>query len=157
LVVAAVLSFVVFNRILRVNFFVATLRFSHWLAIIGTIGIAVAIPLFTIAKRRSHPNWTRITRFHIFGNLIFFTLILFHFSTQMARPLSNFPEIGTGLAMFIALGAEIVSGFAQRFRSQRPIYKKIVNPVSIRFLHASLVMVFYLVIVFHVLNGLGIL
>jgi p-aminobenzoyl-glutamate transporter AbgT len=58
--------------------------------------------------------------------------------------------------MTIAMTLQIISGFTQRFRSRRPIYKKLVNPAVNKFFHASLVMVFYLVIVFHVLHGLGI-
>ncbi len=155
-IVAFALSVVVYGRILRVNFFVADLRFSHWLGIIGTIGIAIATPLFTLLKHRYPVNWVRITRFHIFGNLIFFTLILFHFATQIARPPTAFPELGSGLAMMIAMSLQIISGFTQRFRSQRPFYKKLLHPATNKFVHASLVMVFYLIIIFHVLHGLGI-
>ena len=156
-IIAVILSVLVYDRILRVNFFVGTLRFSHWLSIIGTIGIAVATPLFTLLKRAYPVNWTRITRFHIFGNLIFFTLIAFHFATQIARPLSNFPELGSGIAMFLAMSLQIISGFTQRFRSQRTSYTKLINPQTNRFLHASLVMVFYFAILLHVLHGLGII
>ncbi len=155
-IVAIILAIVVYGGILRLNFFVADLRFSHWLGIAGTIGIAIATPMFTLLKHRYPVNWVRITRFHIFSNLIFFTLILFHFATQIARPLTAFPELGSGLAMMIAMTLQIISGFTQRFRSQRRFYKKLINPAANKFFHASLVMVFYLVIVFHVLHGLGI-
>jgi uncharacterized membrane protein YciS (DUF1049 family) len=155
-IIAVVLSFVTYNRMIRVNFFMGNLRFSHWLAIIGTIGIAIATPLFTLLKRSNHYSWTKITRFHIFSNLIFFALITFHFATQVARPPSNFPELGSGIAMFIAMSLQIISGFTQRFRSQGTIYKKLINPKANKFFHASLVMVFYAVIAFHVLHGLGI-
>ncbi|HSV50358.1 MAG TPA: hypothetical protein VLH35_08570 [Candidatus Acidoferrales bacterium] len=155
LIVALILSIVVYGRILRVNFFVANLRFSHWLGIAGTIGVAIATPLFTILKHKYPLNWTKITRFHIFGNLLFFTLILFHFSTQIARPSTAFPELGSGLAMMIAMILQIALGFTQRFRSRQTFFKKFFKQETNRFLHASLVMVFYLVIVLHVLHGLG--
>ena len=155
-IITVVLSFVTYDRIIHVNFFIGTLRFSHWLSIIGTMGIAIATPSFTILKHRYPANWTKITRFHIFGNLIFFALICFHFATQVARPLSNFPELGSGLAMFIAMSLQIISGFTQRFRSQRRFYNEAINPKTNKFVHASLVMVFYLIIVFHFLHGLGI-
>lgn len=155
-IIAVILSVLVYDRILRVNFFVGTLRFSHWLSIIGTIGIAIATPLFTLLKHR-FLSWKNITRFHIFGNLIFFTLITFHFATQIARPLSNFPELGSGIAMFLAMSLQIILGFTQRFRSQRRLFEKLVNLQTNRFLHASLVMVFYFAILLHVLHGLGII
>jgi hypothetical protein len=156
-VVAAVFSFLTYNHTLGLSFLVGPLRFSHWLSIIGTIGIAVATPLFTIIKRSFLTYYTRITRFHIFGNLIFFGLVALHFSAQMGRSATSFPELGTGLAMFIAMGLQIMLGFTQRFRSQRNLYKKVVNPRTNQFLHASLVMVFYAVILFHVLHGFSII
>ena len=154
-IVAIILSIVVYGRILRVNFLVADLRFSHWLGIIGTIGVAIATPLYTVLKHRYPVNYTRNTRFHIFGNLIFFTIILFHFATQIARPATAFPELGSGLAMMIAMILQIIFGFTQRFRSQGEFFKRTLKIQTNRFLHASLVMVFYLVIIFHVLHGFG--
>jgi hypothetical protein len=154
-VAGVVLSFLVYDRVLRVNFFVGTLRFSHWLSIIGTIGIAVATPLFTLLKNSSYSTYLRMLRIHIFGNLVFFTFILFHFATQIARPATNFPELGSGLALLIAMSIQVASGFTQRFRSSRPLYKRMFNPKTNKFVHASLVMVFYFAIIFHVLHGFG--
>ena len=156
-IVAVVLSVVVYQRILRVNFFVWDMRFSHLLSITGTIGIAVATPMFTLLKRFRPASWPKITRFHIFGNLVFFTLIVFHFATQVARPPTNFPNLGTGLAMFVAMGLQIAFGFTQRFVSQGRLNNRLFNAKTIKFVHASLVMVFYLIILFHVLHGLRII
>jgi hypothetical protein len=156
-IVTIILAFVTYDRIISINFFIGTLRFSHWLSIIGTIGIAIATPLFTLLKHFTPVNYKRLIRFHIFGNLIFFTLITFHFATQIARPPANFPDLGTGFAMFLAMTLQIILGFTQRFRSQRKLYNKVINPATNKFIHASLVMVFYLVIMFHVLHGLGII
>jgi hypothetical protein len=156
-IIAVVFSLLTYNHTILLSFLVGPLRFSHWLSIIGTIGIAVATPMFTILKRSFLPSYTKITRFHIFGNLIFFTLVTLHFSAQMARSATSFPELGTGLAMFIAMGAQIILGFTQRFRSQRELYKKLINPRTNQFVHASLVMVFYAVILFHVLHGFQII
>ena len=64
-VVAAVFSFLTYNHTLGLSFLVGPLCFSHWLSIIGTIGIAVATPLFTIIKRSFLTYYTRITRFFI--------------------------------------------------------------------------------------------
>jgi hypothetical protein len=156
-IVAGVFSFLTYNHTMGLSFLVGPLRFSHWLSIIGTIGIAVATPSYVIFKRSFLTYYTKITRFHIIGNLIFFTLVALHFSAQMGRSATNFPEIGTGLAMFIAMAAQITLGFTQRFRSQRRLYKKLFNPKTNQFIHASLVMVFYAVILFHVLHGFNII
>lgn len=155
-IVIVILSFLTYNRTVILNFFVGPYRFSHWLSIIGTIYIAIANPLFVIFKRSFHANWPRLIRFHMFGNLMFFALISLHFAAQTGRPATNYPELGTGLAMFIAMALQVASGFTQRFRSQRPTFKKLFNAKTNKFIHASLVMAFYIVILFHVLHGLGI-
>jgi hypothetical protein len=129
-IIAVVFSLLIYNHTIRLSLLVGPFRFSHWLSIIGTIGIAVATPLFTIFKRSFLPSYIKIVRFHIFG---------------------------TGLAMFIAMSLQIILGFTQRFRSQRLLYKKLINPRANRFIHAGLVMVFYTVILFHVLHGLEII
>lgn len=134
------------------SFLVGPLRFSHWLSIIGTIYIAIATPAFVILKR-SHPQKMRnLYRFHIFGNLAFFTLISIHFASQMGRPATAFPDLGTGLAMYIAMALQVASGFTQRFR-----FTNRINLKTNMFVHSSLVMVFYIVIVFHALHGFGFL
>ena len=156
-IATVILAFVTYDRIIRINFFVLDLRFSHWLCIIGTIGIAVATPLFTLLKHKTPVNYKRIIRFHVFGNLIFFMLITLHFFTQIARPAANFPDIGSGLAMYLAMSLQILLGFTQRFRSQRTLYNKLFNPMTNKFVHAALVMVFYLVILLHVLHGFRII
>jgi hypothetical protein len=154
-IIIVVLSFATYSRILGLSFFEGPYRFSHWLTIIGSIYIAIATPVFAVLKRSPHPNLNRLYRFHIFGNLIFFGLITLHFASQISRSATSFPELGTGLALFIAMSLQVASGFTQRFRSQNPWYKKIFNVQGNRFFHASLIVVFYIVIIFHVLHGLG--
>ncbi len=61
MLVAVVLSAVVYSRIFAVNMSILNMRFSHMLSIIGTIGIAVATPLFTLMKRSYPASWTKIT------------------------------------------------------------------------------------------------
>ena len=157
ILVAIALSVVVYDHLLSVNMIILNMRFSHMLSIIGTIGIAIATPMFTLMKRSYPASWMKITRFHIFGNLAFFTLIVYHFSSQMARSSSSFPDLGTGLAMFVAMSLQIGFGFAQRFGSQRSIGDRTINLKTVKFIHASLVMVFYLIILIHVLHGFKII
>jgi hypothetical protein len=75
----------------------------------------------------------------------------------MARSSSNFPDLGTGLAMFGAMSLQIVFGFTQRFASQRKMGDRGINLKTVKFIHASLIMVFYLIILIHVLHGFGII
>lgn len=150
-VIAASFSVATYMRWMGMNFFIGQFRFSHWLTIIGTSYIAIATPSFVVLKR-FYPQKTRgLFRFHIFGNLAFFSLISIHFASQIGRPATSFPELGTGLAMYIALALQLASGFTQRFA-----FTKRINLKTNKFIHASLAMVFYTVILFHALHGLGI-
>ena len=151
-IVTALLMVAAFMHWINVSFFVGPLRFSHWLAIIGTIYIAIATPAFVLLKRYYPEKYKGLLSYHIFGNLLFFSLISIHFAGQLGRSTAFFPSLGTGLALYIALTLEVISGFAERF----PLIKQIDHKTN-QFIHASLVMVFYLVIIFHVLITLGIL
>ena len=150
IIVAASFSIIVYLHWVGIGFFIGQFRLSHWLTIIGSSYIAIATPIFIILMR-IYPQKTMILfRFHIFGNLVLFAFILIHFASQMGRPATNFPDLGTGLAMFIAMGLQVTSGFTQRFI---PITR---SPKTLKFIHASLIIIFYAVILFHVLHGLGI-
>ena len=80
----------------------------------------------------------------------FFDLDSFCWSTRQVSSILS--SLGTGLALYIALTLEVISGFAERF----PLIKQIDHKTN-QFVHASLVMVFFLVIIFHVLITWGIL
>ncbi len=151
-IVTAVFMVAAFAHWINVSFFVGPLRLSHWLAIIGTSYIAIDTTAFVILKRHYPEKFKGLLRYHIFGNLLFFTLISIHFAAQVGRPSAFYPTLATGLAIYIAMTIEVISGFAERF----PLIKQI-NHKTNQFIHASLVMVFFLVIIIHVLDVLGIL
>jgi len=151
-IVAASFMIAAYLHWINVSFFVGPLRFTHWLAIIGTSYIAIDTPAFVILKRFYPEKFKGLLRYHIFGNLLFFSLISIHFAAQIGRPVAFYPTLGTGLAIYIAMTLEVISGFAERF----PLIKQIDHKTN-QFIHASLVMVFFLVIIFHVLTALGIL
>jgi hypothetical protein len=151
-IVAALLMLSTYMHWIITSFFVGPLRFSHWLAIIGTSYIAIDTPAFVVLKRFYPEKFKGLLRYHIFGNLLFFTLISIHFAAQVSRPAAFYPTLATGLAIYIAMTIEVISGFAERF----PLIKQIDHKTN-QFIHASLVMVFFLVIVIHVLDVLGIL
>jgi len=151
-IITALVMVAAFLNWINVSFFVGPLRFSHWLAIIGTSYIAIGTPAFVVFKRYYPEKYKGLLRYHIFGNLLFFSLVSIHFSGQLGRSVLSFPSLGTGLAIYISMTLEVISGFAERF----PLIKQIDHKAN-KFIHASLVMVFFLVIVFHVLITLGIL
>ena len=150
--VAASLSVAAYMHWIGMSFLIGPYRFTHWLTIIGTSYIAIATPAFVILKRSYPKRIKGLFRFHIFGNFLFFTLISIHFASQIGRPATAFPELGTGLALYIAMALQVASGFTQRF-----MFTKRINLKTNKFIHASLVMPFYIVILFHVLHGFGII
>jgi len=149
-IIVVLLTVATYVHWIDTNFFVGPFYFNHWLTIIGTSYIAIGTPTFVLL-RRFYPQKMRILlRFHMFGNLLFFTLITVHVAGQTSRSLADYPSLGLGLAMFVALTLEVISGFAERF----PFIPQISQKTN-KFIHASLIMVFYLVIGFHVLHVLG--
>jgi uncharacterized membrane protein YidH (DUF202 family) len=71
-IVTALLMAAAFLHWINVSFFVGPLRFSHWLAIIGTSYIAIDTPAFVVLKRYYPEKYKGLVRYHIFGNLLFF-------------------------------------------------------------------------------------
>ncbi len=145
------LSTATYLHLTPTNFFIGPLRFTHWLAIIGTIYIAVATPSFIFMKHFYPKKMMGLFRFHMFGNLLFFGLISIHFSTQVSRPDFVFLDSGMGLALYLAMALQVMTGFTQRFRFKSANFNLKTN----RFLHASLIMPFYIIIILHALHGLG--
>jgi hypothetical protein len=152
IVITALFMTATYLRWIGTSFFIGPLRFSHWLTVIGTSYIAIATPAFVLLKRFYPEKIRRYLRLHIFGNLLFFILISMHFAAQVGRPLTAYPPLGMGSAMYLAMTLEIISGFAERF----PLIRQISHKTN-KFIHASLVLVFYLVIGFHALDVLGFL
>jgi hypothetical protein len=146
-----VLIALTYMHVVRFNSVVDDYRLSHWFSIAGSIYIAVASPIFVFLKRKFRGNYPNLVRFHMFGNLVFFILIAIHFTSQIARPAASYPELGTGVALFVAMSLQVASGFTQKFKTQ----KISINAKANRLIHGGLIAVFYLVIVFHVLHGLG--
>ena len=79
-----------------------------------------------------------------------FLLISLHFAGQVGRP--TLPEFGTGLALYIAMVLQVATGLAYRFNE-----KRFLKPMTNRFLHVGLALVFYIVIIIHILHGLNII
>ena len=134
------------------GFFVGPFRASHWLVIIGSTYIAVATPTFSILKRRFKARYESLIKFHVIGNLSAVLLVTIHFMNQVTRSASNYPQLGTGLAMYIVMLLLVASGFAYRFR----IFPRL-NIGTNRSAHVSVALSFYIIIAIHVLHGLGFL
>jgi len=131
---------------------IGSFRFNHWLVWVGALYIAFAVPVYALLKRRYAVGLRKLLGFHVFGNLTAFVLIAIHFSNQISRPAAFYPDLGTGLTMFVAMLLLVATGFSHRFGVVRRV-----SPQTHRLVHIGLALSFYLIIGIHILHGLGFL
>ena len=82
------------------------------------------------------------------GNLLAFMLVSLHFFQMTPR--------GTGEALFIASSVLIVTGFISRFQILKTIGKyNLIKPHINRFIHISVTLTFYIVIIVHIILHFG--
>lgn len=139
-------------RWFQLNFFVGPFRVTHWFVWIGTFYVAFATPAYYALKRRYLRRLVTFIKIHMLGNLFAFMLISIHFAQQVGRPPQFYPDLGTGLALYVVMVVLVGSGFLHRFRIIRSV-----RPHLNRFLHTSITMSFYLIIIVHTLQGLELL
>jgi hypothetical protein len=152
LVIAVViLSIGNYSRWWSLHFYVGPEYFHHWLSFIGAGYIAIFTPIYALAKRRSPQRFGTLLKVHVFGNLVAFLLISMHFTQHMGRPPQFAPTLGTGLTLYIIVALMVITGYMQRFRLAGRFLR------TWRFVHVSLSVSFYIVLVVHVLHNLGVL
>lgn len=153
LIVLAVFFFVVaYLDWIDFGVVIGAYRFNHWLVWVGALYIAFAVPVYAFLKRRYSAGLRKWLGLHVFGNLSAFVLISIHFSSQVSRPAAFYPDLGTGLAMFISMVFLVATGFSHRFG----VVKRL-NPQTHRLIHVGLALSFYLIIGIHILHGIGFL
>jgi len=134
------------------GFFVGPFRASHWFVWIGALYIAFAVPIIAVSKRRFPNKFAALFRVHVFGNLAAFLLISLHFVGQITRSATSYPELGTGLALYIIMILLVATGFTHRFQLIPRIKAQ-----TRKFVHVALSFSFYIIIGIHILHGLGFL
>lgn len=121
----------------------------HWMSIIGATYIAIVVPIQRYKWGKDPQKRRTLVPFHIYGNLIAVGLVTVHFSQQLSRPAEAFPDLGTGLALYVTLFLLVLTGIFMRFGIDRSRYR------WWKYVHGGVTSAFYIVIVFHVLHGLG--
>jgi hypothetical protein len=140
------------QRVFFIGFYVGPFRLSHWLVWIGTLYIAFTVPIIALLKQRYPTHYMTLFRIHVFGNLIAFLLISLHFLAQISRPTAVFPQLGTGLALYVDMILLVGTGFTHRFELIPQIKSQ-----TRKFIHVGLAFSFYIIIVIHILHGLNII
>jgi hypothetical protein len=154
LLVAAIIAICIANYLGllgSLHFTIGPFFSHHWMSIIGATYIAVVVPIQRYLWSRDPERRHGLVTFHIYGNLIAVGLITVHFSQQLSRPAEFFPDLGTGLALYVTLVVLVVTGIFMRFGIGRSRYR------WWRYLHGGVTTAFYIVVVFHTLHGLGLI
>ena len=148
LLFTVIFSAVAFVNWIRLSFFVGDLFFVHWVSIVATTFIAVMVPVYYILKRKSPRHIKMLLRIHVFGNLLAFLLISIHFAQNTGRLVGFISRLGDGLALFLVLSIIVSTGLIEKFGAKLKLIR------YIKFVHSYSVMIFYMVMVFHVLQSL---
>ena len=151
-IITIYLSMATYFRWLNIRFRIGPYFFTHWLSWIGTLFIAFFTLTYYIIKRRRPKLLKILITIHMYGNLLSFMFISTHFFQQISRPPQFYPDLGTGVALYIVTLILVTTGFFHRFQILRSLV-----PHQNRFLHISITTAFYVVILIHILQGLGII
>ena len=149
-IVIAAVCLMIANNLRWIYFgdFVGPFRANHWFVLIGTFCIAFAVPIIATLKRRSPNRYKTLLRIHMFGNLAAFLLVSLHFAGQINRPSAFYPQLGTGLALYIIMILLVATGFTHRFQLIPQIKSQ-----TRKFVHVGLTFSFYIIIGIHILHG----
>ncbi len=130
------------------SFLIGPLTLSHWLSWVGALFIAIYTPIYTILKLRYPKRIKDLLKIHIFGNLLAFMLVSIHYFQMTPH--------GTGEALYITVSILVVTGFISRFQLLKKIGKyNLIKPHINRFIHISITLTFYIVIVVHILQHIS--
>lgn len=149
ILITASLMFAVYYDLLQLHVAIGPYYIHHWLSWTGTTFIAVFTPIYYLLKRSKPQSLKTLLPLHAFGNLVSFMFISIHFTQQISRPAQFYPDLGTGIVLYATMLLLVGTGFLSRF----PIVKR--KGKSLRFIHLSVTVTFYLIILVHILHGLG--
>jgi hypothetical protein len=145
------LSTATYFRWLSLGFMVGQFRFNVWLSWIGVIFVAIYTPIYHILKIRFPSKAKTLLGTHVLGNLLAFMLISIHFAHQIGRSTEFYPNLGTGVVLYLIMLIMVSTGIIQRFQLAPNQGKRL------KFLHLSVAISFYLVIFAHILHGIGLI
>lgn len=118
---------------------------NHWLGWLSMGLIVIYVPIFVILKKRNPKIYPKLIKVHEIGFIVAFMLVSLHIGTQIRRVFP--PEIGTGIAAYVSLLALVVTGIMRRNQILAT------RAAILKFVHLSMVVSFFLVIVVHVIRA----
>ena len=133
------------------GFFVGEFRFNVWLSWAGVLFVAFYTPIYYVLKRRFPTKIKALLGIHVIANLSAFMLISIHFAHQLGRSSQYYPDLGTGLVLYLVMLIMAITGILQRFGIVQGQVRKW------SFIHTAVAISFYLVIFVHILHGIGVI
>lgn len=133
----------------NLTFFMGPYLFVHWLGLIATAFVAVSIPIQYFVKRKRPQNFKTTLKIHTTGNLFAFSLISIHFAQNVGRLSGALQRIGAGFALYLVLAVIMATGIMDRYQTKRSRY--------IKATHKYTVIILYLIMLIHALEGFNIL
>ena len=151
LLVAVVFSAVAYVNWYELLFFVGSIFFVHWVGLGATIFIAVFVPIYYVIKRTKPRKIKTLLRIHVFGNLLGFLLVSVHSSQNIGRLAGAYSRLGDGFVLFLVMTIIVATGMIERFAG-KPKLAKYTKPI-----HRYTVVIFYLVVLLHTLQGFNVI
>lgn len=150
LLVAAIigLGIALYLGVLNGRFRLGPYFLYHWLAWAGTAYIAIFIPVSRYLRSRNPRRYVTLLRLHVLGNLVSILFITLHLSQQLSR--AQLPDLGTGVSLYVIVVLSLATGILLRFgflSSRRSWW---------RYVHTGLATGFYIIILIHILHGVGV-
>jgi len=149
--VTVILMVAVYFRVFRLHVLIGEFNIHHWFSWTGTLFIAFFTPAYYFLKRRYPQKIKNLLMAHVFGSLLSVMFVSIHFIQEISRPPQSFPELGTGIVLYPAMILLTLTGFFLRFHAAKNLTR------YWRFIHTSVAVSFYLIILVHVLHGLEII
>jgi hypothetical protein len=118
---------------------------NHWLGWLAMGFIVVYVPIFVILKKRKPKIYPKLMKVHEIGFIVAFMLVSLHIGSQIRRVFP--PEIGTGIVAYLSLLALVVTGIMRRNQILAT------RMGTLRLVHLSMVVSFFLAIVVHVIRA----
>jgi len=151
LIATAFLMLAIATRTIDLHFYIGPFYAHHWLSWTGTTLIAIFTPTYHWLKKRKPQSYKTLLSSHVFINLISFMFVSIHFTHQITRPAQFYPDLGTGIVLYASVLLLVITGFFSRFGILKSKAR------SLRFIHLSVTVTFYLIILIHILHGLNII
>jgi hypothetical protein len=118
---------------------------NHWLGWLAMGFIVIYVPIFVILKKRTPKIYQKLMKVHEIGFIVAFILVSLHIGSQIRRVFP--PEIGTGIAAYVSLLVLVMTGIMRRNQILAT------RMATLRLVHLSMAVSFFLVIVFHVIRA----